>query len=254
MTSYFVMPTDFLLMKTPLTFLLLTNFWACSQITCTHSNLWLPRCNWTDSMMQLTRQIQTLILQCCHHFVFTYHRSKIIRKQKWRVTFCMKFKLTFIFLSFCGLLFLELTMLIQCRQWIQNSLCWQCDSNIQVIWRSASHFSFNSFSKTRKECAASSKKNVGIKVWLCFWRAYWNAVANSFWNSHLRYAQIWRMEKDLRHCKPFIVQAQNLLLHIQNKCISSKHCVTVIKIIKHWKTSNYLPSNMLIYVRYSACK
>ena len=191
--------------------------------------------------------MQTLILQCCHIFLKDYKETKmeghffvpeiqvdhytpgVLKFAVWAVNY----------------------ILVHCTQGIQNSLCWQCNSNILLIWCSASHFSFNSFSKARKECAASSKKNVGIKVWLCFWRAHWYAVTYSFWNSHLWYAQIWRMEEDLWHCKAFVVQAQYLLLHIQNERISSYHCVTSIEITRHEKTFKYFPSNMLNYVGYA---
>lgn len=211
-------------MTTPFMFSVVTNFWTCSQIICTHYSLLLLCCNWRDSVMQPTCKTQTLILQCSHYFLSTYHSSKITRKETTIEDhlFCMKFELTFILLLLWSLMLVEY-ILMHCTQSIQtkqNSLCWQCNSNIHVIWCSASHFSFNSLLKTGKECAASSKKNVGKKVWLCFWGANWYAVANSFWNSHLWYTQIRRMEKDLWHSKSLIVQAQNLLLHIQNKCKS----------------------------------
>ena len=236
------MATDFLLMANPFMFPVLTNFWTCRQIICTDSKLWLLGCTewivWYSKHVKCKFWYYNVAITSSnknggsffvHEIPVDLHTPTVLKFAIWAVNY----------------------ILIHCTQGIQNLLCWQCNSNIQFIWCSASHFSFNSFSKARKECAASSKKNVGIKVWLCSWRAYWYAVAYSFWNSHLWYAQIWRMEKDLRHCKAFIVQAQNLLLHKQNECIPFNHCVNLINIRRYEKTFKYFPSNMLMYADYA---
>jgi hypothetical protein len=86
-----------------------TYFWTCCQIICTDSNLRLLGC--TEWIVWWSKHVKCKLW----YYNVAITSSRIIKKQKWKVIFlCMKFKLTF----------------IHCTQGTQNSLCWQCNSNI----------------------------------------------------------------------------------------------------------------------------